>query len=78
VAWVYFKKGDCAKALPYMETATRTNSKNPVLLCRAGLIYSKLGKKEKAKMVLKEGLEKNANISESLREAAIKELNSLN
>jgi len=78
VAWVYFMKGDYAQALPYIETATRTNSKNPVLLCRAGLIYSKLGNKEKAKMLLQEGLEKNPNNAEQLKEAAIEELKRLN
>ena len=78
VAWVYFNKGDYKEALPYIETATRTNSKNPVLLCRAGLIYSKLGNKEKAKMLLQEGLEKNPNNAEQLKEAAIEELKRLN
>jgi len=78
VAWVYFKKGEYVQALPYIETAIRTNSKNPVLLCRAGLIYSKLGNKEKAKMLLREGLEKNQNNSEQLKQAAMEELKRLN
>jgi len=78
VAWVYFNKGDYSRALPYIETATRTNSKNPVLLCRAGLIYSKLGNKEKAKKFLQAGLEKNPNNAEQLKQDAMEELKRLN
>ena len=52
VAWVYYNERDYDKALPYMETAMKTNSKNPALLCRAGLIYAKTGNKEKAKSLL--------------------------
>ena len=43
VAWVYYQKGEYAKALPYLKVALKTNSKNPTLLCHAGLIYDKLG-----------------------------------
>ncbi|MEO7393481.1 MAG: hypothetical protein ABIU11_00985, partial [Chitinophagaceae bacterium] len=41
IAWVYYSKNDFEKALPYIKTALKTNSKNPRLLCRAGLIYNK-------------------------------------
>ncbi|RZK14882.1 MAG: tetratricopeptide repeat protein, partial [Hymenobacter sp.] len=43
LAWVYYKRGDYAQAQKYMQVARRTNSQNPVLLCRAGLILSKTG-----------------------------------
>jgi len=41
VAWVYYCKGDYSKALPYIQTALKTNSKNPLLLSRAEMIYAK-------------------------------------
>lgn len=43
LAWVYYKRGEYAEAQKYMQVARRTNSQNPVLLCRAGLILSKTG-----------------------------------
>ena len=43
LAWVYYKRGDYPQAQKYMQVARRTNSQNPVLLCRAGLILSKTG-----------------------------------
>jgi tetratricopeptide (TPR) repeat protein len=55
VAWVYYKQGNYAEALPYLEKALKTNSKNPELLCRAGLIVSKTDK-PKGKQLLQEGL----------------------
>ncbi|HLA58362.1 MAG TPA: hypothetical protein VK622_06360, partial [Puia sp.] len=36
VAWVYYCKKQYAEALPYLRTALRTNSENPVLLYCAG------------------------------------------
>ena len=45
LAWVYYEKGDYAKALPYIKAALKTNSKNPLLLSRAGLILNKAGDK---------------------------------
>ena len=44
MAWVLYKRGQYAEAQKYMQVARRTGSKNPVLLCRAGLILNKLGK----------------------------------
>ena len=52
VAWSLYKKGDYAKALPYIKTALKTKSKNPVLLCRAALIYSKAGDQTQAAALL--------------------------
>jgi tetratricopeptide (TPR) repeat protein len=54
VAWVYYNKGEYNKALPYIKTALQTNSKNPVLLSRAGLIFLKTGEKEMAKTMLQQ------------------------
>jgi tetratricopeptide (TPR) repeat protein len=44
LAWVNYKRGDYPEAQKYMAVARRTNSQNPVLLCRAGLILTKTGK----------------------------------
>ena len=67
VAWVNYKKGDASKALPFIAEALKTNSKNPTLLCRAGLIYLKAGDKEKAKQLLKEGMQNDPNINGLLK-----------
>jgi tetratricopeptide (TPR) repeat protein len=70
VAWVNYKKGDVSKALPFIAEALKTNSKNPTLLCRAGLIYLKAGDKEKAKQLLREGTLNNPNIDGFLKTEA--------
>lgn len=67
VAWVYYLKGEYVRALPYLKTALKTNSKNPTLLCRAGLIYAKAGEKKKALSALTDALTKNPNIDERLK-----------
>ena len=51
LAWVYYQKGEYARALPYIKTALKTNSKNPVLLNRARLIFDKIGDKTFVKNV---------------------------
>ena len=77
LAWVYYSKGEYAKALPYLKVAMKTNSKNPTLLCRAGLIYSKAGDAAKAKKLLQEVLAGNANISNNLKSEGLKTLQTL-
>jgi tetratricopeptide (TPR) repeat protein len=77
VAWVYYCKGDYTKALPYLKTALKTNSKNPVLLCHAGLIYAKAGDKLSAKSKLQESLFSNPNIAESLKKESLNTLKNL-
>lgn len=67
VAWVLYKKGDFTKALPYIETALRTKSKNPILLCRAALIYAKAGNVQQAKSLLQQTFLDNPYIGELLR-----------
>lgn len=59
VAWVYYKQGDYQKALPYIKTALRTGSKNPTLLCRAGLIYYKAAQRQEAAKLLQQALKSN-------------------
>jgi predicted Zn-dependent protease len=77
VAWVYYNKGSAEKAIKYIKEALKTNCKNPVLLCRAGLIYASAGDKALAKTILQEGLKNNPLISQALRSAAEKTLQSL-
>jgi tetratricopeptide (TPR) repeat protein len=67
LAWAYFKKGNNQKAQSFIEKALVTNSKNPTLLCRAGLIYFKAGEKEMAKMALAGALKNNASIDPVLK-----------
>jgi tetratricopeptide (TPR) repeat protein len=67
VAWVYYCKGEYSKALPFLKVALKTNSRNPVLLCHAGLIYAKAGEKTTAKNELKAALESNPNIIGALK-----------
>lgn len=67
VAWVYYNKGEFAKAVPYIKAALKTNSKNPVLLSRAGLIFYKSGEKEMAKSMLREAATSNSYIGSALK-----------
>lgn len=78
VAMVYYEKGEYAKALTYIETALKTNCKNPDLLCRAGLIYAKTGDKVKAKKFLSEVLKNNPVIPVALKEESNRILIALN
>lgn len=60
LAWVYYSKGEYGKAKEYIKTALKTNSKNPILLSRAGLIFFKSGDKQMAMVMLNQ-----ANLSKS-------------
>jgi len=70
VAWMYYKKGEAARALPFIKAAFITKSKNPKLLCRSGLIYAMAGDAVNAKKLLQQGLQANPNIDELLKAAA--------
>jgi tetratricopeptide (TPR) repeat protein len=67
VAWVYYKMKDYNKALPYIKVALKTNCKNPVLLCNAGLIYAKTNQNSLAKSTLLEALKNNPAIDPELK-----------
>ena len=77
VAWVLYNRGEYAKALPYIKTALQTNSKNPVLLSRAALIYYKAGDKALAKSTLAEISLTNPYIDYSLKNQASAIINNL-
>lgn len=68
VAWVYYKMKDYNKALPYIKVALKTNCKNPILLCNAGLIYAKTNQISLARSTLEEALKNNPNIDPELKE----------
>jgi tetratricopeptide (TPR) repeat protein len=59
VAWANYKKGNYAEANKYINTALRTKSGNPVLLCHAGLIKIKAGEDQKGKELIRKALETN-------------------
>ncbi len=67
LAWVYYNRGDYAKASDYIKKALKTNSKNPVLLSRAALIYYKAGNPELAKSTLAETSLSNPYIDAALK-----------
>jgi tetratricopeptide (TPR) repeat protein len=77
VAWMYFENNEPRKALPYLQEAIKTNSKNPTLLCRAGLIFAKNGDTVKATKYLQDAVQNNPNIDETLKVAALQQLKSL-
>ncbi|HEY4831332.1 MAG TPA: tetratricopeptide repeat protein, partial [Waddliaceae bacterium] len=77
VAWAYYCKGEYAKALPYLKVALKTNSKNPTLLCHAGLIYEKVGERALAKNQLQSALQSNPNIAEELKRESANVLQTL-
>ena len=67
VAWVLYNKGEYAKALPFLKVALKTNSKNPILLSRAGLIYFRNGDNVQAKKLLQEVIASKAVIGTPLQ-----------
>jgi len=77
VAWMYYCQRQYAEALPYLQVALKTHSKNPVLLCHAGLIYAGAGNLNEAKALLQQALANNPIIAETLKTASLDTLRSL-
>ncbi len=67
MAWVLYKQNKAKEAIPYIEKAMKTGSKNPVLNCRAGLIYHKAGQAEKGDNLMKLALSTNPFLPELLK-----------
>ena len=67
LAWVEYKKGDFVEANKHINTALKTNSKTPTLLCHAGLIKIKAGETDKGKEFIKKALESNPFIDTELK-----------
>ena len=56
MAWVHYQRKEYPQCIPYLEQAMRLGSKNPVLLCRAGLIYCKNNQSERGVALLREAV----------------------
>jgi tetratricopeptide (TPR) repeat protein len=56
MAWVHYKRGEFAEAQKFMQVARRTNSQNPVLLGRAGLILTKVGQAAAGQTLIEKSL----------------------
>ena len=74
LSWTYYLKGDYSLALPYMKKAMRTNSRNPTLLCRAGIVFTKAGEPQIGNNLLKQVITNNPTIAYDLRSEALKTL----
>jgi tetratricopeptide (TPR) repeat protein len=59
LAWVHYKMGQFNDANTIINKALRTSTKNPVLLCRAGLIKIKAGEKDKGLALIQTALMAN-------------------
>jgi tetratricopeptide (TPR) repeat protein len=77
VAWVHYSRGEYDKALPFIKAALKTNSKNPVLLTRAALIYDKAGDKALAKTLIAESTKSSPYIDPVLKAESVAVLQSL-
>ena len=64
LAWVNYKKGDFKEANKFINNALKTNSKNPILLCRAGMIKIKAGEEEKGEKMIQQAFEINPFIAD--------------
>ena len=70
MAWVRYKRGEYAEANKMITVALRTNSKNPVLLCRAGLIKIKAGQTAVGISLVKKACEINPFLDPALKKEA--------
>ena len=77
LAWVYYSKGEFSKAVSHIKVAMKTNSKNPALLCRGGLILSKAGESVTAKALLQQAMASNAHLSDDLKSEGLRILQTL-
>jgi len=67
VAWVYYKRGQYDKAIPYITAALKTHSKNPVLLYQAGLIAKASGKISEGEQLMSQAIQINPFLSPMLK-----------
>jgi tetratricopeptide (TPR) repeat protein len=70
LAWVHYKRGEYAEANKLITVALKTNFKNPVLLCRAGLIRTKAGNPVAGQALIKRSLEMNPFLDPMLKKEA--------
>jgi len=77
LAWVYYKRNENTKALPYIKAALATHTMSPVVLCTAGLVYVKAGDTQKGKKMLTLGLKNNPVMQEELKSESTEALHKL-
>jgi len=70
MAWVRYKRGEYAEADKMINVALRTNSKNPTLLCRAGLIKIKAGETSIGAALIKKAFDANPFLDPALKKEA--------
>jgi tetratricopeptide (TPR) repeat protein len=71
VAWTLYRNGEFSGAREFIQKAMKTNSSDPVLLCRAGLIKAGSGEREAGIRLIRKAVEKNPYLSpELMNEAA--------
>jgi tetratricopeptide (TPR) repeat protein len=66
LGWAYYKNGKTVKGAALLEQAMRTGSKNPALLCRAGIVYAHAGDNAKAKIILEQAMMNPAHVDPML------------
>ncbi|HEY6162755.1 MAG TPA: transposase [Bacteroidia bacterium] len=70
MGWVKYKRGEYAEANMYISQALHTGSKNPQLLCRAGMIKLKCGEKEYGLSMIKNALNMDPFLDPFLKKEA--------
>lgn len=71
LAWVKYKQNAFKEANVLVDKALKTGSKNPILLCHAGLIKIKNGETEKGQALIKKAIEQNPFIDIDLKSEAV-------
>ena len=56
LGWVYYRKGMTSAAIRELETAVKTNPKDPLLRYHLGMAYNQAGELDKARTTLKDAL----------------------
>lgn len=72
LAWIYYVSGQADKAAPLVKTALRTNSQNPELLVKSGLIMIANGQEKEGRELIQKGMAKKPYMDESLVNAVAK------
>jgi tetratricopeptide (TPR) repeat protein len=67
MGWVHYKSGRFAEADKMLIAALKTNSCNPVLLCRAGLAAARNGRGEAGTLLMRRALQSNPLLDPVLR-----------
>jgi tetratricopeptide (TPR) repeat protein len=70
VAWVRYKRGEFPEANTLIDKALKTHSRNPILLCQAGLIKVKAGQVEQGKALIKMAIDQDPYFDINLRKEA--------